>query len=178
LDQGKFSLISKNSKKRGGSLPEILDLGLFEYKVSNKPNSIPYLKAFKPQKNFMGLRQRLTSFVCACAWIEAIDLLTIEHHLESGDLFHQTLNTLAELDSLKSDKEYFRSLCLGLHKALNIAGYGRETPEAASFRGLQLLVSQIENISHRKTKSFESVYQIVKTLATSTNVELDTQNKI
>ena len=163
---GKISAIAKSakgSKKFSSGIPDILDLGTFDLRLGR--GSLYQVVHFKPQQAFKKIRSHLHSYVAACCWIESLDLLTLDAHQDSHELFEIALSVLQLIDESSQPRISMKTLCEGLEIALLKTGFGSEHTNApAGFKKMHALVRRIEEISGRELKSWNAVTEIVQNL--------------
>lgn len=163
---GKISAIAKGAKagkKFSSGIPDILDLGSFDLRMGR--SQLLQVTHFKPKQAFKNIRSNLNTYICACCWIEALDLLTAEAHQESHELYEIALGVLNLLNGSTETRNSCKILCEGLDAALMKTGFGIENDN--STLGLKKILGQvrrIEDISGRKFKSWEAFLELVKGL--------------
>lgn len=163
---GKVAVLARGA--RGGQkfkagIPDVLDVGIFDLRKGR--GTLFLIHHYKPEHTFKNLRKNLSSYVCACCWIESLEHLTMEAHQDSHELFTVALAVLKMLDEVNEPKLACRILCEGLDAALQKTGFGSESSGAPpSFKKLQTLVARVEEVSNRELKSWGSVLEIVQSL--------------
>ncbi len=163
-NSGKISAIIKKVRGKAAYSPEMLDLANFDLKDPGPSGSLYGVRSVKAEKSFAGLRSKLPSFLCACAWSEAIDCMTLEQHHEASELFDHARNVLAALDSENDARGALKILYHGLKDAIRISGFGDYSNDQPSLNNLKTLAHQIESLSHRKLKSFSDLYSLAAKL--------------
>ncbi|WKZ57388.1 MAG: DNA repair protein RecO [Bdellovibrionota bacterium] len=161
--------------KRFGVPLDILDQGTISARQGR--GTLMNLSAFQPRHSFPQIRTSIDRFCAAITFTECLDFLIPEDGPESPELFTLLEMVLCELCESVELSAQLRALYFGIHKLIELCGYGAGEPALPSTNSIMHLLQRVEHVAERALQSKSSLLLCMEGLRSKSQADTDGQTK-